>query len=172
MSLHERYLPNFTFREVHRITIAAPPEKVYHQVRHFEFKDLLVVRILFFLRGIPSRMMSLQGLDREKFRLLEEQLNHELIIGLIGQFWKPDGNLQQFEPAAFVTFQDDNFLKATWNFRLEPANGNTILETETRIYCPDERTRKKFRRYWFVVRPFSGWIRMEMLKAIRRKSLA
>jgi hypothetical protein len=168
MSLHDRYLPQYHFREVHRISVAASPDKIYQCARNLDFSGSTIIRLLFFLRGMPARMMSLEGLGKENFKLLEERAGEELIIGLIGQFWKPSGNLQDFEPTAFGVRLDGLFARATWNFRLEQNGHKTILETETRIWCPDEETRKKFGRYWFVIRPFSGLIRMEMLRAIRK----
>jgi len=41
------------------------------------------------------------------------------------------------------------------------------VATETRIRCTDDASRRAFLRYWRVIRPFSGLIRMEMLRSIR-----
>jgi len=46
----------------------------------------------------------------------------------------------------------------------------TRLTTETRIKCLDEDSRSRFGWYWAFIRPFSGLIRMEMLRAIKRKA--
>jgi len=35
------------------------------------------------------------------------------------------------------------------------------------VACGDEASLKRFRRYWSVVGPFSGFIRTRMLNAIR-----
>jgi hypothetical protein len=170
MSLHDRYLPKFHFKETHRISIEAAPEKIYPIVRNLDFRNSPIIRILFFLRGMPAKMMSLEGLNKAKFKLLEEKAGEEMIVGLIGQFWKANGNLQDFNPKLFGDFEEMHFAKATWNFSLQRANGKTILETETRICCPDNDTRRKFSRYWFFIRPFNGLIRMEMLRAVRRQA--
>jgi hypothetical protein len=78
--------------------------------------------------------------------------------------------LQIFSPDEFIPFNYPQHPKANWNFKLIPDKGKIILETETRIYCPDESSRKKFGRYWKIIKPFSGLIRMEMLRAIRRSA--
>ena len=44
------------------------------------------------------------------------------------------------------------------------------LTTETRVLLTDERSRRAFRRYWLVIRPFSGLIRRNWLTAIVRRA--
>jgi hypothetical protein len=51
----------------------------------------------------------------------------------------------------------------------EDDRGRTVLTTETRVACGDPASRAKFRAYWTVVRPFSGLIRILMLRAVRRE---
>jgi hypothetical protein len=46
------------------------------------------------------------------------------------------------------------------------------LVTETRVHVPDPVSRRKFVRYWRVVRPFSGLIRMLVLQAAKRRAEA
>jgi hypothetical protein len=46
------------------------------------------------------------------------------------------------------------------------------LSTETRVHVADPASRKKFRRYWLVVRPFSGLIRILLLRAARTRAEA
>ena len=113
--------------------------------------------------------MNLGGLARARFTLLEANQN-EMIIGLIGQFWKPNGNLQSFNPEEFLDYESPGFSKATWSFKLKSLDQTSILETETRIYCTDEKSRRRFRRYWFFIKPFSGVIRMEILRGIKAKA--
>ena len=52
--------------------------------------------------------------------------------------------------------------KMVVNFR---ASGGE-LTTETRVLLTDERSRRAFRRYWLLIRPFSGLIRRQWLAAI------
>jgi hypothetical protein len=59
--------------------------------------------------------------------------------------------------------------RGVWNFGVsEIGTGKTLLETETRVTCGDVASRRKFRLYWLLVRPFSGLIRRLMLRAIRK----
>ena len=167
--LQNKYLPSPHFSEVHRIEIRQSTEKIWRLVDHLDFSGSRVIRFLFALRGMPARMMNLGGLEKGRFKLLESGPN-ELIIGLIGQFWKPNGNLQNFAPSEFTEYNNPGFTKATWSFTLTGDPRLSVLETETRIYCTDEKARQRFRRYWFIIKPFSGIIRMEILKGIRTKA--
>ena len=167
--LQVKYLPLPHFSATHHINIRQTPEKIWPLVQQLDFGSSKLIRVLFALRGMPARMMNLGGLERGRFIRLESNEN-ETIIGLIGQFWKPSGNLQLFKPEEFVTYDEPGFLKATWSFTLTGGDRCSVLETETRIYCTDENAKRRFRPYWFIVKPFSGIIRKEILKGIRQKA--
>jgi hypothetical protein len=171
--LQDRFLPNYNFSEKHSIIVNQSPEKIYALVDNLDFSGSWVIKILFKLRGMTTRMTMKEGLLRQRFIMLAQIENEEILLGLAGQFWKPDGNLQKLTPDGFVTFQARGFLKATWGFTLTKLTGNkTTVGTETRIQCLDEVAYRKFRRYWFVIRPFSGLIRKEILRSIRKKAEA
>ena len=124
------------------------------------------------MRGIPRKTSSgIEGWKKMGFVILEHQPDQEIILGLIGQFWKASGGIQSFRPEEFVPFHNPGFSKALWNFKITLHDEKHVrLETETRIFCTDEKTRSRFARYWFFIRPFSGLIRIEMLKIIKRKA--
>jgi hypothetical protein len=44
------------------------------------------------------------------------------------------------------------------------------LATETRVWAADPSSRRRFRRYWLVIRPCSGLIRRVWLRAIKRRA--
>jgi hypothetical protein len=169
--LHEKFLPEYHFSEKHQIEIARPPEKIFKLVNEFDFTESWIIRTLFKLRGMTTGMAVKKGLLQANFIELEVHQNRELLLGLIGQFWKPTGNLKSVRPEEFRAFSQARFLKATWNFLLIPKTENiTILETETRIQCLDAYAHRMFSRYWFFIRPFSGIIRREILRSIRKKA--
>ncbi|MEJ7646131.1 MAG: hypothetical protein WKF87_16165 [Chryseolinea sp.] len=168
--LHEKYLPRFHFSEKHSIIIKAKASNIWPIVVEGDLSGSWVIRLLFALRGMPARMTTFQGLHKASFIRLEQIENEELIIGLIGQFWKSGGNLQVFNPEEFSSWDVPGFLKASWNFELFQMGAVTRLETETRVLCLDDKALRRFKRYWFFIRPFSGVIRREMLRGIKRKA--
>jgi hypothetical protein len=162
------WLPNAPFAEVHRIQIAAPAAIVFQHVQTLDFRGSWVTRLLFCLRGLPTDRINLAEFQQLRFTLLELAENQSLTLGLIGRFWKLTGDLQKFLPEEFESFDRPGFAKAIWSFTLLPAGDHaTTLVTETRIACTDRASENRFRIYWWVIRPFSGWIRQEILRLIK-----
>lgn len=141
-------------------------------VENFNLAQPRVIKLLFRLRGIPvHNSLTLQRLEKINFIRLETITNKEIIIGIIGQFWKPTGRLQKFEPQAFVNIHNFDYAKAIWNFEFHKINDHkTRLTTETRIFCPAKSTRFKFKVYWLLISPFSSWTRKEMLRSVKAQS--
>ncbi len=181
--LIDKFLPRWSFAETHSIEIEASPETVYECVRGLDFGDSVLVRLLFWLRGAPGLLSRLRGrqqrsmgltiadLQRFGFVLLGETPDRELLLGLVGQFWKPTGNVRRIEAARFPEFSEPEFAKAAWNFHIAPLSSSRIrLRTETRILCLDDFSRRRFSAYWRLIRPFSGLVRKDALRIIRRSA--
>lgn len=169
-------MPQFDKAAAYSISIHATPRHIYDAVRHADFSGSLLTRILFSLRSVDLTFSkkhrlnsSIDGLLRNGFILLEENSPHEIVLGLVGKFWTVSGCIQRIDSAEFIPFAHAGFAKVAWNFLITlQADGTTILSTETRIRCTDAVSRKKFFRYWFFIGPFSGLIRREMLRTIKR----
>lgn len=165
--LIDQWLPGYDFRESHEIRVRAPAATALRAVRELDLARSPVVRLLFRLRGMPGSTLTVRGMEEKGFVVLDEAPDREFVLGLIGRFWTPGGDLQSFAPDEFTRHDTPGYARAAWNFRVEPAPGGCRLGTETRIACNDPRSRRKFAIYWFVVRPFSGLIRREMLRLAR-----
>lgn len=169
--LIKEFLPNFQIRKEHTIIVHAPVQEVYESASSIDLSKSVYIRKLFKLRGLPRSALTLSGLQKIGFTMLGKNPNHEFLLGLIGQFWTLKGDLQKVEPAAFQSFDQKGFAKATWNFSMEPlTKEKTTLRTETRIYCLDRKSYIKFRFYWLLIGPFSSWIRRESLKIIKQEA--
>jgi hypothetical protein len=171
MTSQDEFLPVYHFSEVHSIRIDAERDAIAGVINVFDFRESPVIRFLFSLRGLPRNTAAgLDGVKKMGFVVLRHQEQREIVLGLIGQFWKRKGKIQSCSPQEFRVFDNPDFAKATWSFKIIGDQPPYVVETETRIACHAPATRKKFSRYWFFIRPFSGWIRMEMLRAIRKKA--
>ena len=175
--LIDRFVPRFDVQERHRITIAASPERVWAALHELDLGRSLTVRWLFAARGIraPGRRASFSLADAERlgFVVLGEDPGTEIVLGAIGRFWRPTGGLLRIAPGEFTTFERRGYAKGALNFRLSGAPGGTAVLTETRVVATDLAARRRFRRYWRVIRPFSGWIRrraLTLLKAVAERS--
>ncbi len=173
--LIDEFLPEYDFEETHSIAIHADAATVYKAAQDANFGESWIVRTLLTLRGMSADALTLRNLRYSKFRILGERPASELLIGLAGKFWTPWGDLQDVNAENFKAFDKSGYAKAVWNFSVDTdaTEGDSIrLTTETRIKCLDEGSRRSFGFYWTFVQPFSGLIRMEMLKTIKRRSEA
>ena len=168
--LIDEFLAEYDFEEKHSIAIHADALTVYEAAHDANFGESLIVRTLLRLRGMSADALTLRNLSYSKFRILGERPAKELLIGLAGRFWTPWGDLQDVNAENFKAFDKSGYAKAVWNFSVDADGANTRLTTETRIKCLDESSRRNFGFYWMFIQPFSGLIRMEMLKTIKRKA--
>lgn len=175
----DELMPHAHFAERHAVRVAAPPERAWRAVRALDLGGSPVVRALFALRSLPALLTrrraggtglgtSMEGLLRSGFVLLAEDPPREIVLGLAGRFWTPGGGIVRVEPEAFPAFDGPGLALAAWSFTVLPAAGGSLVATETRVRCTDEDARRDFARYWRVIRPFSGLVRREALRAVRR----
>jgi hypothetical protein len=184
--LIDDYLPEFDVQTSYSTCIAASPTRVYASLWMANFDHLGLARALYAVRTLPSfptspletcrrfsyevfkHRLSLDEMLLEGFALLEEQPGEELVPGTVGRFWRARGELRAIGAAQFRAPVPLGTAKAAWNFAMrERTDGVTELKTETRVLCADAATRRRFRAYWMLIRPFSGLIRLEMLAAVR-----
>jgi hypothetical protein len=170
--LIDEFLPEYDFIETHDITIRADAARVYRVTNEIDFSESFIIRWLMCLRGMSGGSLTLRDLKRYKFEMLREAVNREMAIGLVGRFWTIGGGLKTIDSDSFKQFDTEGYAKAVWNFSLDADGTNTRLTTETRIKCLDAESRRSFGRYWMFIQPFSGLIRTETLKTIKRKAEA
>jgi len=191
----DEFLPDYDANEVHSTRIAAPPDAVLAAARAITPRDVPLVVALMAVRRLPARLIRLargrdrasqtaarpatrpdgldaplvEGFTRGGFFVLADRPD-ELVLGVVGRFWTPDGGIQRIAADEFVTFAEPGFAKAVFNFHAREVAGGTVLTTETRIQGTDERARRTFLRYWRVVMPGSAAIRRAWLRAIRKRA--
>jgi hypothetical protein len=176
--LIDGWMPAYDAVERHETVVDAPPARVWAAMRTLDLSRSPLVRVLFalrslpglFSRGAPKKALgtTMDRLRESGFVLLEEKEEEEVVLGLVGRFWRPTGDLVRMSPEEFRAFDRPGFAMGAWNFTLAPEDGRVRLATETRVRCTDEAARRSFLRYWRVVGPFSGLIRMEMLRTLRK----
>ena len=164
----DAFLPQYDVHEVHSIPIAGRPEAVYRAIRSLDFSRSRVIRSLFRLRGMPSASIRLEHLLQSGFILLADHPGQSVVLGLVGRFWLPTGQLIDVAPEDFCAVEPAGCAKAAWDFVIEETRpGRVRLSTETRVCCMDTCSRKRFMLYWRMIGPFSAWIRREMLRGIK-----
>lgn len=176
------YLPQYHFVERHSITVDSTPEKVYEAFWQLDMAESKVIKSLLKMRGTysllfkgmsnkrPSLGLSIKDMINSGFILLEEVKNKEVVMGFAGRFWQPSGGIVQYASAEeYIRSEKNGYCKSAWNFYIEQGIGDKLrMSTETRILCCGYSAKIPFSLYWTVIRPFSGWIRLEMLKMIKK----
>jgi hypothetical protein len=177
-SLMDEFLPNYDFSAAYEISINAPTSVVYQCLLESDFSKVWLVRLLMSIRSRKRMPRSRTIIDLRQrlqgagFVILAEIPNEEIVIGIAGRFWRPDGGrCMELTAEDFAEFSSSGFAKATWNFKLRAESPlNSILSTETRIKCFGSAALWKFRLYWSVVGPFSGLMRKAILKKMKTEA--
>jgi hypothetical protein len=168
------YLPVYEFSERHSLAIDAPAERIDEALRAVSIADIPVARALWWVRRLgrpygdttkPFVGGELPGV------VLEDVPDQGIVLGLTGQFWRLRGSRQADRPTTareFLAYSRPDTCKAVIDFRV----GNASLSTETRVHVADPAARRRFHGYWLVIRPFSGLIRILLLRAARRRAEA
>jgi hypothetical protein len=153
MQTLDAYLPEFEFSERHRIRIDAPPERIDAVVRAIAVDDVRILRMLFRLRALGRRLPARRPFV-ELGRRLDDGPGEGVVLGLEGDFWRLRGSGR------------GGSCRAVIDFRVVGSE----LTTETRVHVADPVARRKFARYWRVIRPFSGLTRIVFLREARRRA--
>ena len=176
----DKFLPSPDVRATYQMRIDATRSAVYESLLQSDFSELWLTRLLMTLRSgrrmprQPTPRGLHQRLQGSGFVILDEVPDDEIVIGVAGRFWRPDGGrCMDLTAADFIGFSRPGYAKAAWNFKLQaglPETNTTILATETRIQCFGPAALRKFRLYWILVGPFSGLIRKEILQQVKAKA--
>jgi hypothetical protein len=174
----DEFLPIYDVSASYEIRIHAPPSIVYQCLLRSDFNDLWLVRLLMTIRSGKRRPRNRvpgavpQRLQGTGFVILDDVPGEELVIGVAGKFWRPDGGrCLDLTADDFGGFARAGYAKVAWNFRLRTKSPKcTVLSTETRIKCFGRAALWKFRFYWSLVGPFSGLIRKAILKQVKTEA--
>ena len=167
-------MPEYDVRTSHRVQVRASTEEVWRTLLGTDFSDSFLVRILMSVRS--GRMVQRQARKPLRDRLagtgfieLAGVPGQEIVLGVAGRFWQPDGGrCFDVTPSEFAGFSRAGYAKAAWNFALIPKPSGCLLSTETRVQCFGRPALLRFRAYWAVVKPFSGLIRRAILYQVKR----
>jgi len=172
----DEWLPQYQVNASYSVLVHAPCKETYSALKKASLSDLAVIRLLMRLRGYrlgrpTGSSESPSSAVRNSFLELAEAAPREIVLGIAGRFWRPDGGIVcGLTPGEFKNFRREGYAKAVWSFSLAAADTGTLLNTETRVQTFGRAATLKFRAYWLFVRPFSGLIRKAMLCEVKRSA--
>lgn len=171
--LIDQFSPRFDVRARYQVDIRASAEGAYLAARGLDTGDSGIVRWLYRLRGLPRDNMTMDGMLRWGFVLLADEPSEEIVFGLVGRFWTLSPQICTVKPEDFLKFDRPGFAKVVANIAIAPqGEGKVRVTTETRVVSLDAASLRYFRLYWLLIGPFSGLIRKEWLRLIRRRAEA
>jgi hypothetical protein len=181
MTRLDEFAPAYQFNEVHRIRIRAPRIRIYRSFKEVTAGEITLFRTLTWIRrfgragpeGIlnaPRHEPLLEVATRTGFLLLADDPEREVVIGTV--VIAPRGVKRPATPEQFKELIAPGIAKAVMNFRIDDGDdGAWLVSTETRVHTTDASARRRFARYWTVIRPASGFIRRMWLRAIKRRAV-
>jgi hypothetical protein len=179
--LIESAVPAFDALIDEHVVVAADPATTYRAARAI---DLLTVRTpllvaSMWLRGLPARLsrkaapppprlVVAENVGPPGWLPLGEQSNREIAFGAVGKFWRPVIEWRDVAPSDFVDFAEPGWGKLAANFSMMPyGESHTLLSYQCRTTTTDPGARRRFMRYWWLIRPFVKHIMRATLNAIK-----
>lgn len=107
-------------------------------------------------RGVPRPPTQLRLRDTTELAasdggwlMLGERPGEEIVLGLVGQFWRPVIRYARVDAAGFREFAEPGYAKTVYALAVRPLGPDrTLLAAVMRTATTDERARRWFHRYW------------------------
>jgi hypothetical protein len=181
-ALLESIMPAYDLQEVHSTHVDAQPANAYAAILAVTPGETALARPFLWVRTLPSRLRGAGRLDDALWNrpflcvpstaILGSVPNREIVIGLIGKFWKlRDGERVAVQSREqFMAFNASGFAVSTLSFHVEPEGGGSRVTTITRVRTTDPDSRRAFLNYWRVVGTGSGVLRRTWLRAVKTRA--
>jgi hypothetical protein len=172
--LIERYLPRYTFAHRYATVVRCGDiARVYAIARDVDLARSRVIALLFRLRGLapqPGQWRARAFCTAMHWTELAQTPPTEFLVA----YWRRgrDNRIMGVDsPAQFCAPIAGATQKVGFTFRFRQLDAHRVLVvTETRVLCIGARSRLSFLVYWLGIKPFSGLIRKEILRIIRREA--
>lgn len=178
--LIESAMPTYDAVIAEHIVVAADPATTFAAAREL---DLLTVHsplldLSMWLRGLPARLSGKAAPSLPKLVVAEDmglpgwtflgqRPNLELAFSAVGKFWQPTIEWRTVAAADFSSFDEPGWGKIAANFSVRSYGASTTLLTyECRTVTTDPQSRRRFLRYWRLIRPFVGHVLRATLRQL------
>jgi hypothetical protein len=179
----DEFLPAAAHRTRYVTSVRTDADAAWAAMRAITSRELAVTRILMAVRTMSLSALRPDDDEAERpvletflqrgFTVLREDEPRTLVLATTGQPWRMRGAHLEApaDAAAFAAYDEPGAVRVAMSFELDaPAPDASRLATETRIAPTDADAARTFGRYWTVVRPGSDIIRMDVLRAVRRRA--
>lgn len=168
-------MPEYQFNERHSSRIHAQPDRVMQAVRESTFGDMKSLATLVRVRAAALRIRD-TGNSLQDRRILDAFSESGFLTGgnehevvMFGVAVRPRPQIQTMQE--FTNYRGQGGVKMAFNLKVQDAGGGwSTISTETRVLALDEATRQGMGRYWRLIVPGSGLLRLQWLDGIRKRA--
>ena len=171
-------LPEYQFSERHFTRVHARPERVMQAVRQSTFGDMKSLVTLLKIRAAALRTND-TGAFLHDMRVVDAfsasgyllgGSEHELVMAMVWNVRagrRPDARTLP----EIARYHEQGAVKMAFDFSAEDAgDGWSIVSTETRVLATDNSTASGMGRYWRLIVPGSGLLRLQWLEGIKARA--
>ena len=175
----DEQLPRYDVVVAEHLIVKADPGTTFAAARAMDFLTVRapLMDAAMWLRALPDRLRRrpaaplthlylAQGIGLPGWLSLGERAGAEMAFGAVGKFWQPNIEWRDVPWADFAGFAEPGWGKIACNFTFLPYGDGTLLTYECRTATTDPVSRRRFARYWWLVRPFAAYIMRATLATI------
>ncbi|WP_396929417.1 hypothetical protein [Mycolicibacterium sp.] len=174
-------MPSYDVTITEQVVVSADPPAAYRAARSLDLLRVHTVLLdaAMWVRQVPMRLTGRvaprsssvvvgDGLGIPGWLVLGEREGHEIVLGAVGRFWRPVIEWRTVDAEDFADFTEPGWGKIAAGFSVLPYGaGKTLLTYECRTATTDPDSRRRFARYWWLVRPFVAHILRATLHQIK-----
>lgn len=168
----DKQLPEYdVVLAVHTI-VDADIATTFGAARHLDFLTVRTPLLdsAMWLRGLPDRLRHRTAPPPGKLTLADSaglpgwlslgmREDDELAFGAVGRFWQANIEWRDVPEPEFRDFREPGWGKIACNFTVRAyGTDRTLLTYECRTATTDVQAKRKFARYWWLIRPFVSHI--------------
>jgi hypothetical protein len=183
----DRFVPDTEFADTISVTVNATAAAIFDATLKVTLDEMPIATAIGTLRSLPGRLLGRKppAQDGAPFIamllsggtvVLEEEPDREIVFGSAGKYHQLlDQEPRPFETAAqFLAFDDPDYQQLFMSLRVEPTitPGLNRLVLEHRTHPLSASSRRRFRRYWRVIKPSGAFVTKQLLRAIKRRAEA
>jgi hypothetical protein len=181
-ALLDAIMPAYDVQEVHSTHVDAPPPKTFAAILAVTPGETALARPFLWLRTLPARVGGGGRIDDTRWNqpflsvsstaILGRVPDREIVVGLIGQFWKlgPGERVAVQGREQFMAFNRAGFAVSTLSFHVDPEGSGSRVTTITRVRTTDPDSRRAFLKYWRVIGTGSAVLRRTWLRAVKARA--
>lgn len=181
-ALLESIMPAYDVQEVHATHVDAQPANAYAAILSVTPGETALARPFLWVRTLPAAVRGGRRIDDPLWNrpflsvpstaILGRVPEREIVVGLIGQFWKlRDGERVAVQSREqFMAFNSSGFAVSTLSFHVDAEGSGSRVTTITRVRTTDPDSRRTFLRYWRVIGTGSAVLRRTFLRAVKARA--